>query len=71
MKIIENVLSDRGSKYAVSGGPVETAEDAKAFISAGIAQANASHDAQVEAMRNDYEQAEADMSELRGPRGWV
>ena len=46
-------------------------EDAKAFISAGIAQANASHDAQVEAMRNDYEQAEADMAELRGPRGWV
>jgi hypothetical protein len=48
-----------------------TEEDAKAFISAGIAQANASHDAQVEAMRNDYEQAQADMAELRGPRGWV
>jgi hypothetical protein len=48
-----------------------TEEDAKAFISAGIAQANASHDAQVEAMRNDYEQAQADMSELRGPKGWV
>jgi hypothetical protein len=46
-------------------------EDAKAFISAGIAQANASHDAQVQAMRNDYEQAQADMAELRGPRGWV
>ena len=46
-------------------------EDAKAFISAGIAQANASHDAQVEAMRNDFEQAQADMAELRGPKGWV
>ena len=32
MKIIDNALSDRGSKYAVSGGPVTTAEEAKAFI---------------------------------------
>ncbi len=32
MKIIENALSDRGSKYAVSGGPATTAEEAKAFI---------------------------------------
>lgn len=32
MKVIENALTDRGSKYAVSGGPVETAQDAKAFI---------------------------------------
>ncbi len=34
MRIIENVISDRGSKYAVSGGPVGSAEDAKAFIKA-------------------------------------
>lgn len=32
MKIIENALKDRGSKYAVSGGPVSTADDAKAFL---------------------------------------
>ncbi len=32
MKIIENVLTDRGSKYAVSGGPVESAEEARAFV---------------------------------------
>lgn len=32
MKIIDNALTDRGSKYAVSGGPVETAADCKAFI---------------------------------------
>lgn len=32
MKIIENALTDRGSKYAVSGGPVGSADDAKAFI---------------------------------------
>ena len=32
MKILDNVLTDRGSKYAVSGGPVASAEDAKAFI---------------------------------------
>lgn len=32
MKVIENALTDRGSKYAVSGGPVATAEDAKAFV---------------------------------------
>lgn len=32
MKIIENALSDRGSKYAVSGGPVTSAQEAKAFI---------------------------------------
>ncbi|WP_072902375.1 YigZ family protein [Cognatiyoonia sediminum] len=32
MKIIDNALSDRGSKYAVSGGPVTTAEEATAFI---------------------------------------
>ncbi|MEL6683912.1 MAG: YigZ family protein [Pseudomonadota bacterium] len=32
MKIIENALSDRGSKYAVSGGPVQSAEEARAFV---------------------------------------
>ena len=34
MRIIENVISDRGSKYAVSGGPVGSAEEAKAFVKA-------------------------------------
>ena len=46
-------------------------DDAQAFIDAGIAQAQRSHDERVELMRNDFEQAQADMSELRGPRGWV
>jgi putative IMPACT (imprinted ancient) family translation regulator len=32
MKIIENALTDRGSKYAVSGGPVGSADEAKAFV---------------------------------------
>ena len=45
--------------------------DAQAFIDAGIAQAQRSHDEQVSLMRNDFEQAQADMAELRGPRGWV
>ncbi|MEO9862995.1 MAG: YigZ family protein [Yoonia sp.] len=27
-----NALTDRGSKYAVSGGPVTTQDDAKAFV---------------------------------------
>ena len=34
MKIIQNALSDRGSKYAVSGGPCASAEEARAFIKA-------------------------------------
>lgn len=34
MRIIENIISDRGSKYAVSGGPVGSAEEASAFIKA-------------------------------------
>jgi len=34
MRIIENVITDRGSKYAVSGGPVSSAAEAKAFIKA-------------------------------------
>ena len=32
MKIIDNVISDRGSKYAVSGAPCTSAAEAKAFI---------------------------------------
>ena len=32
MLVLENVISDRGSKYAVSGGPCATEADAKAFI---------------------------------------
>ena len=32
MKILDNVLTDRGSKYAVSGGPVSSADEAKGFI---------------------------------------
>ncbi|WP_281856124.1 YigZ family protein [Litoreibacter halocynthiae] len=29
---LENILTDRGSKYAVSGGSVTTREDASAFV---------------------------------------
>ncbi|SMX38401.1 YigZ family protein [Maliponia aquimaris] len=32
MLILENILSDRGSRYAVSGGPCGSAEDAAAFL---------------------------------------
>jgi putative IMPACT (imprinted ancient) family translation regulator len=32
MRILDNIISDRGSKYAVSGGPCVNAEEAKAFI---------------------------------------
>ena len=32
MRILENIISDRGSKYAVSGGPCASEEEAKAFI---------------------------------------
>lgn len=32
MHILENIISDRGSKYAVSGGPCTTDDEAKAFI---------------------------------------
>lgn len=31
---MDNIISDRGSKYAVSGGACATPEDAKAFIKA-------------------------------------
>lgn len=34
MRVFENILTDRGSKYAVSGGPCASAEAAKAFIKA-------------------------------------
>lgn len=34
MKIIANALTDRGSKYAVSGGPCGSAEEAKALLKA-------------------------------------
>lgn len=34
MRQIENVISDRGSKYAVSGGPVSSRDDVDAFLKA-------------------------------------
>ena len=32
MQIFDGIISDRGSKYAVSGGPCASADEAKAFI---------------------------------------
>ncbi|WP_420405548.1 YigZ family protein [Nisaea sp.] len=32
MRILDNIISDRGSKYAVSGGPCASEAEAKAFI---------------------------------------
>lgn len=32
MLVFENIISDRGSKYAVSGGPCGSEAEAKAFI---------------------------------------
>ncbi|MDU8911709.1 YigZ family protein [Aestuariicoccus sp. MJ-SS9] len=32
MRILENIISDRGSRYAVSGGPCRSEDDAKAFL---------------------------------------
>ena len=32
MKIFENIISDRGSKYAVSGGPCASAAHAELFL---------------------------------------
>jgi len=32
MRVLENVISDRGSKYAVSGGPIEGREGIAAFL---------------------------------------
>lgn len=34
MELFESILSDRGSKYAVSGGPVSSREEAQAFLKA-------------------------------------
>jgi putative IMPACT (imprinted ancient) family translation regulator len=34
MRILDNIISDRGSKYAVSGGPCASEDEAKAFIQA-------------------------------------
>lgn len=34
MLTLDNILTDRGSKYAVSGGPCGSEADAKAFIKA-------------------------------------
>lgn len=46
MRILDNVISDRGSKYAVSGGPCHSATEARAMI-AGLCHvkkfARASH----------------------------
>lgn len=32
MIILDNVISDRGSRYAVSGGPCRSADEARAFL---------------------------------------
>lgn len=32
MRILENILTDRGSKYAVSGGPCHNDAEARAFL---------------------------------------
>lgn len=32
MRIIENILTDKGSKYAAAGGPCRSAQEAKTFI---------------------------------------
>ena len=32
MQVFENILTDRGSKYAVSGGPVSSRAEAQAFV---------------------------------------
>jgi len=32
MQIFDGIISDRGSKYAVSGGPCSTPDEAQAFI---------------------------------------
>ncbi|WP_375691084.1 YigZ family protein [Pseudooceanicola sp. LIPI14-2-Ac024] len=32
MLVFENIISDRGSRYAVSGGPCATPEEAAAFL---------------------------------------
>ncbi|WP_245884135.1 YigZ family protein [Hartmannibacter diazotrophicus] len=32
MVILDNIISDRGSKYAVSGGPCRSSDEARAFV---------------------------------------
>ncbi|MGP6087282.1 YigZ family protein [Antarctobacter jejuensis] len=32
MQILENIIKDRGSRYAVSGGPCQSPEEAAAFL---------------------------------------
>ena len=32
MLVLDNIISDRGSRYAVSGGPCATADEARAFL---------------------------------------
>lgn len=32
MRVLENIISDRGSRYAVSGGPCSGPQDAAAFL---------------------------------------
>ncbi|HEY0214620.1 MAG TPA: YigZ family protein [Paenirhodobacter sp.] len=32
MRVLDNIISDRGSKYAVAGGPCQTEEQARAFV---------------------------------------
>ncbi|HPD91146.1 MAG: YigZ family protein [Rhodobacter sp.] len=34
MRVLDGIISDRGSKYAVSGGPCATEDAAKAFLKA-------------------------------------
>lgn len=32
MRQLENIITDRGSRYSVSGGPCQSADDARAFL---------------------------------------
>lgn len=32
MRVLDNIISDRGSRYTVSGGPCASEEQAKAFL---------------------------------------
>ncbi|MBE3637861.1 YigZ family protein [Mangrovicoccus algicola] len=34
MLVLDNILTDRGSKYAVSGGPCHSEDEARAFLAA-------------------------------------
>lgn len=42
MRILENIISDRGSKYAVSGGPCTSDTEAAAFLQT-LKRAKATH----------------------------